>query len=85
MDEGKSPFVPGRLRARDPGAGLAAIDWYAAHGYRQLKLYNSIRPEWVKPMVTALGCFVGNAGLHDGGPGRRRPATASCTTSTRVT
>lgn len=50
--EGKSPFssqadfVPDNL----PDA-LAAIDWYAAHGYRQLKLYNSIRPEWVKPMV----------------------------------
>lgn len=50
--EGKSPFssqadfVPDKL----PDA-LAAIDWYAAHGYRQLKLYNSIRPEWVKPMV----------------------------------
>ena len=50
--EGKSPFssqsdfVPDNL----PDA-LAAIDWYAAHGYRQLKLYNSIRPDWVKPMV----------------------------------
>lgn len=61
--EGKSPFssqadfVPDNL----PDA-LAAIDWYAAHGYRQLKLYNSIRPEWVRPMVAharALGLRTG--------------------------
>jgi hypothetical protein len=61
--EGKSPFssqsdfVPDTL-----GEALAAIDWYAAHGYRQLKLYNSIRPEWVKPMAAharQLGLRVG--------------------------
>ncbi|MFG6465984.1 amidohydrolase family protein [Roseateles sp. BYS87W] len=61
--EGKSPFssqadfVPDNL-----ADALAAIDWYAAHGYRQLKLYNSIRPEWVAPMVAharALGLRTG--------------------------
>jgi hypothetical protein len=31
--------------------GLAAVDWYAARGYRQIKLYNSIKPEWVKPLA----------------------------------
>lgn len=62
--EGKSPFssqadfVPDTL----PDA-LAAIDWYAAHGYRQLKLYNSIRPEWVKPMVA----HARELGLRTGG------------------
>jgi imidazolonepropionase-like amidohydrolase len=62
--EGKSPFssqsdfVPDNL----PDA-LAAIDWYAAHGYRQLKLYNSIRPEWVKPMVA----HARSLGLRTGG------------------
>ncbi|MEO6280539.1 amidohydrolase family protein [Roseateles sp.] len=62
--EGKSPFssqadfVPDNL----PDA-LAAIDWYAAHGYRQLKLYNSIRPEWVKPMVARAR----ELGLRTGG------------------
>lgn len=62
--EGKSPFssqadfVPDKL----PDA-LAAIDWYAAHGYRQLKLYNSIRPEWVKPMVA----HARSLGLRTGG------------------
>ena len=25
-----------------------AIDWYAQHGYRQIKLYNSFRREWVE-------------------------------------
>jgi hypothetical protein len=61
--EGKSPFssqadfVPDNLKD-----ALAAIDWYAAHGYRQLKLYNSSRPEWVKPMAAhakRLGLRVG--------------------------
>jgi hypothetical protein len=28
-----------------------AIDWYAQHGYGQIKLYNSIRPEWVAPIA----------------------------------
>ncbi len=62
--EGKSPFasqadfVPDTL----PDA-LAAIDWYAAHGYRQLKLYNSIRPDWVKPMTAHAGAL----GLRVGG------------------
>ncbi|MFG6433324.1 amidohydrolase family protein [Roseateles sp. LYH14W] len=62
--EGKSPFssqadfVPDNL----PDA-LAAIDWYAAHGYRQLKLYNSIKPEWVKPMVA----HARSLGLRTGG------------------
>lgn len=61
--EGKSPFSSQSDFVADslPEA-LAAIDWYAAHGYRQLKLYNSIRPEWVKPMVAhakALGLRTG--------------------------
>ncbi|MBV8035099.1 amidohydrolase family protein [Roseateles sp.] len=62
--EGKSPFssqadfVPDNLHD-----AMAAIDWYAAHGYRQLKLYNSIRPEWVKPMVA----HARSLGLRTGG------------------
>lgn len=62
--EGKSPFssqadfVPDNL-----DDALAAIDWYAAHGYRQLKLYNSIRPEWVRPMVA----HARSLGLRTGG------------------
>lgn len=50
--EGASPFaarngfVVDRLEA-----GLDAVDWYAARGFRSIKLYNSIRPEWVKPLA----------------------------------
>ncbi|MBX3702493.1 MAG: amidohydrolase family protein [Steroidobacteraceae bacterium] len=50
--EGESPFssrggfVVGSVeQARD------AVDWYAQRGYRQIKLYNSIRPEWVAPIA----------------------------------
>jgi imidazolonepropionase-like amidohydrolase len=25
-----------------------AVDWYAQHGYRQIKIYNSFKPEWVE-------------------------------------
>ncbi len=28
-----------------------AIDWYSQHGYRQVKLYNSMRPEWIAPVA----------------------------------
>lgn len=42
-------------------AALEAVDWYAARGFRSLKLYNSIKPEWVKPVAAhahALGLRV---------------------------
>ncbi len=62
--EGKSPFsLQSGIVADDLPAALAAIDWYAARGYRQLKLYNSIRPEWVKPMVA----HARGLGLRTGG------------------
>jgi imidazolonepropionase-like amidohydrolase len=61
--EGKSPFSSqSDFVADNLDEALSAIDWYAAHGYRQLKLYNSIRPEWVRPMVAharALGLRTG--------------------------
>ena len=62
--EGKSPFSSQADFVADslPEA-LAAIDWYAAHGFRQLKLYNSIRPEWVVPMVARAR----ELGLRTGG------------------
>lgn len=60
--EGKSPF---NLRmgfvVADLQAGLDAVDWYAAHGYNAVKLYNSIQPDWVKPLAArahALGLRV---------------------------
>ena len=42
--------------------GKAAVDWYAQRGRRQIKLYNSIRPEWVAPLASyahAQGMRVG--------------------------
>ncbi|MBB5519568.1 amidohydrolase family protein [Amphiplicatus metriothermophilus] len=32
-------------------AALDAVRRYAAHGYFQIKIYNSIKPEWVKPIA----------------------------------
>jgi len=62
--EGKSPFSSQSDFVPDSLAdALAAIDWYAARGYRQLKLYNSIRPEWVRPMVA----HARRLGLRTGG------------------
>ncbi|MEX2149361.1 MAG: amidohydrolase family protein [Steroidobacteraceae bacterium] len=49
--EGESPyssrggFVVGSVEEAE-----AAIDWYAQRGYRQVKLYNSMKPEWAAPV-----------------------------------
>jgi imidazolonepropionase-like amidohydrolase len=32
--------------------GLRAVRWYADRDYIQIKIYNSMNPEWVKPLVT---------------------------------
>ena len=50
--EGKSAFSARNGFVVDSlQAGLDAVDWYAARGFRSIKLYNSIRPEWVKPLA----------------------------------
>lgn len=50
--EGASQYQSsGGFTIKDVEEGKRAIDWYAQHGYRQIKLYNSIRPEWVKPLA----------------------------------
>jgi hypothetical protein len=50
--EGKSPFSARNGFVVDSlDAARDAVDWYAARGYRQVKLYNSIRPEWVRPLA----------------------------------
>lgn len=50
--EGKSPFSSRNGFVVDSvDAGLRAVDWYAARGYRQIKLYNSIKPDWVAPLA----------------------------------
>jgi hypothetical protein len=45
--EGKSPFNSnnGKLVASEAET-LEAVRWYAARGYGQVKLYNSMKPEW---------------------------------------
>jgi hypothetical protein len=46
--EGKSNFsAMNGFVASDLEEVKKAIDWYAQRGYRQVKLYNSFRPEWV--------------------------------------
>lgn len=61
--EGRSPysarhgFIPESL----PEA-LDRVRWYADHGYRQIKIYNSFNPEWIKPVAAEahrLGMRVG--------------------------
>ncbi|HEY7752835.1 MAG TPA: amidohydrolase family protein [Steroidobacteraceae bacterium] len=50
--EGESPFSSrGGFVVGSVAGAQAAIDWYAQRGYRQIKLYNSIRPEWVPPIA----------------------------------
>jgi hypothetical protein len=60
--EGRSPyserrgFIPETLED-----GLRDVHWYADRGYLQIKIYNSMNPEWVKPLAAeahALGMRV---------------------------
>lgn len=50
--DGKGPFT-GPIGAPISSAqeGVAAVRDYAAKGYHQIKLYSSIKPEWVKPIA----------------------------------
>jgi hypothetical protein len=50
--EGKSAFSARNGFVVDSlDAARDAVDWYAARGYRQIKLYNSIQPAWVRPLT----------------------------------
>ncbi len=50
--EGASPFSSNSdFVVKDVDEAKRAVDWYAQHGYRQIKLYNSIRPDWVAPIT----------------------------------
>lgn len=50
--EGVSPFSAalGRLAATEAEA-IDRVRWYAARGYAQVKLYNSMRPDWIPAVV----------------------------------
>lgn len=50
--EGESPFsARGAFVVGGVEEACAAVDWYAQRGYRQIKIYNSFRPEWVPPVA----------------------------------
>lgn len=50
--EGKSPFSANNGFVVDSEArALEAVRWYAARGFWQIKIYNSIDPKWVPAMV----------------------------------
>ena len=50
--EGESPFSANLgIVVKDIDGAKKAVDWYSQHGYRQIKLYNSIQPAWVKPLA----------------------------------
>ena len=50
--EGRSPYSArhGIIAATEAEA-VAAVRWYADRGYEQIKIYNSLAPEWVKPVA----------------------------------
>jgi hypothetical protein len=51
--EGDSPFASrGGFVVASVAEAESAVDWYAERGYRQIKLYNSIRPEWAQPIAS---------------------------------
>jgi cytosine/adenosine deaminase-related metal-dependent hydrolase len=62
--EGKSAFSSNSgILAGTLDEAKAAVDWYALRGYRQVKLYNSIKPDWAKP----LAAYAHARGLRVGG------------------
>ncbi len=47
--EGDSPYsASGGFRVKSLQEAKDAVDWYAEHGYHQIKIYNSFHPEWVQ-------------------------------------
>jgi hypothetical protein len=50
--EGESPFsARGGFVVESVAQAQEAVDWYAERGFRQVKLYNSIKPEWAGPIA----------------------------------
>jgi hypothetical protein len=50
--DGKGPFTgPIGRPISTADEGIAAVKDYASKGYQQIKLYSSIKPEWVKPIA----------------------------------
>lgn len=52
MLEGRSPYsVRTGLLAATLDEALEAVRWYGQRGYRQIKIYNSLHPDWVAPVA----------------------------------
>jgi imidazolonepropionase-like amidohydrolase len=50
--DGAGPYAaPTGVLINNVEEGKKAIQNYAAKGYQQIKLYSSIKPEWVRPMI----------------------------------
>jgi imidazolonepropionase-like amidohydrolase len=50
--DGSGPYqVPTGLLADDKTSVLRDVDWYAAHGYEQIKVYSSMKPELVPAII----------------------------------
>jgi hypothetical protein len=50
--EGKSPFSStSDFVVASVEEAQKAVEWYSQRGFKQIKLYNSIKPEWVKPIA----------------------------------
>jgi len=50
--EGKSPFSANNgILVDSEDKAVAAVRWYAARGYWQIKIYNSMNPAWVPAMT----------------------------------
>ena len=50
--EGRSPFSSNNgIVAEKEAQAVDAVRWYAARGFPAIKIYNSIKPEWVPAMV----------------------------------
>jgi imidazolonepropionase-like amidohydrolase len=52
MIEARSPYsVRMGIVATTLDEALDAVRWYDAHEYREIKIYNSMQPEWIEPMA----------------------------------
>lgn len=50
--DGSGPYqVPTAVLADDSAAAVRAVDWYAAHGYEQIKIYSSMKPALVPAII----------------------------------
>ena len=66
--EGESRFASrSGIVIKSVDEGKLAIDWYRQRGRRQIKLYNSIHPDWVEP----LAAYAHAQGMRVSGQSRR--------------